>query len=108
MKIAGLISAILAVIVTMLLWLLPTSLTLFGTDIDCGIPAVTAFTGLEGTQGIEDDLIEGLSEQCARKSIIRGYAGLAVGALGIGGGAILFVLGTNTATDTRRNSFAAR
>lgn len=94
MKITGLVAGLVGSIAAVLLWLIPASYSLLGSDVDCGIPIVTSFTGLADGATLTDEFLAGIDQRCRRESVIRAFTGLVVGTLGVGGGAIMVLLGS--------------
>ncbi|RHW25222.1 hypothetical protein D0Z08_19865 [Nocardioides immobilis] len=94
MKVAGALTLVVGFIVGLVLLLLPTSVSVFGTDADCGPPVIGMFGYDDGT-----DLY--LSQQCQEQSVVRVGIGGLVGVVALVGGLLMLLLGPSAADRER-------
>lgn len=101
MKIAGALTLVVSLIATVVLFALPTSVRVLGTDVDCGLPMRGIF-GYDETADADPLSLDGdtnpsyEAQQCRRNSVIRVGIGVAVGLIGFTGGLLMLLLGSST------------
>lgn len=91
MKVAGLISAILGLLAAVLLLLIPSSVSLLGTDVSCGLPVITVLG--HGVTAGDGEFVDSINQACFSQSFIRIIIAAVVGAFGLFGGALMVFLG---------------
>jgi hypothetical protein len=90
-RITGVSLAAVALMAAAVLWLWPASLSILGTDISCGIPAVTSTFGRASTA--DGEIERAVVEACVTRSTIRVAVGAGIGGIGCIAGLVVIVAG---------------